>query len=247
MSNNSEGRNAADFENEIFPKFDFFSIDAVGESSDDDDSDDGNNGDFEEFADEPFVEVTRGRSASRSPATSRTSTSRSSISSVALVPPTPTSNVFSPLLESEDVPTAVPSAPVSWDFRQPLEHELFTAERQEESVTDRIFREVNEAKLRFAHFVPHETAPTCDVPPGLEPVPVSCYSGSFMTWSFNDVMEEFESEIDDSESVDERCHVEGTPVTEHFKIDTPDVSNQIALSLRSALRLRPRCPSIPAT
>ena len=118
-----EGRNAADFQNEIFSNIDLFSIDAVEGNSDDDDSDDGNNGDFEEFVDEPFVEVTRGRSASRSPATSRTSTSRSSISSVTLVPPTPTSNAFSPLLESEDVPSTVPSAPVSWDFRQPLERE----------------------------------------------------------------------------------------------------------------------------
>ena len=51
-----------------------------------------------------------------------------------------------------------------------------------------------------------------------------------MTWSFDhDVMEEFENEIGDSEdgdeSVDERCNVEGTPMTEHFKIDTPDTSN----------------------
>jgi hypothetical protein len=90
-----------------------------------------------------------------------------------------------------------------------LEREEFTFERQEESVTDRIFREINEAKLRFAHLVPQEPAPTCHTPPGREPVPVSCYSGCFMTWSFDhDVMEEFENEIGDSEdgdeSVDER-------------------------------------------
>ena len=44
------------------PIFRFFSsIDAVEGNSDDDDddSDDGNNGDFEEFVDEPFVEVAR--------------------------------------------------------------------------------------------------------------------------------------------------------------------------------------------
>ena len=49
-----------------------------------------------------------------------------------------------------------------------------------------------------------------------------------MTWSFNDVTEEFENEIGDSEvgdeSVDERCNVDGEPMTEHFKIDTPNTS-----------------------
>ena len=41
-------------------------------------------------------------------------------------------------------------------------------------------------------------------------------------------MEEFEDETGDSEvgdeSVDENCNVEGTPMTEHFKIDTPNTS-----------------------
>jgi hypothetical protein len=96
------------------------------------------------------------------------------------------------LTESDDVSFTVPLATISWDFRQPLEREEFIHERQEESETDRIFREINEAKLRFVRLVPQETAATCDTPPGLEPVPVSCYSGSFMTWSFDhDVMEEF--------------------------------------------------------
>ena len=82
------------------------------------------------------------------------------------------------------------TAPVSWDLRQPLEREEITFERQEESATARIVREIDEAKLRFAHLVYQEATPTCYMPPGLEPVPVSCYSGSFMTWSFDhDVME----------------------------------------------------------
>ena len=74
---------------------------------------------------------------------------------------------------------------------------------------------------------------TQDTPPGLEAVPVSCYSGSFMTWAFdNDLMAEFEDEIGESgvddEFVDEKCHVEGTPVTEHFDIDTsPDRSDSM--------------------
>ena len=150
----------------------------------------------------------------------------------------------------------MPVAPVSWDFRQSLERKELPSERQEESVTDRIFREINEAKLRFGHFVPRETVATHETPPGLEPGPVSCYSGSFMTWSFDhDVMKEFENDIGDSgvsdESVDENCHVEGTPMTEHFKIDTPNISVTSILttapSLRSASRLRPPCPSIPPT
>ena len=49
-----------------------------------------------------------------------------------------------------------------------------------------------------------------------------------MAWSFdNDLMAEFEDAIEESgvddEFVDEKCHVEGTPMTEHFNIDTsPD-------------------------
>ena len=50
---------------------------------------------------------------------------------------------------------------------------------------------------------------THDTPPGLEAVPVSFYSGSFMTWAFdNDLMAEFEDEIRESgvgdEFVDEK-------------------------------------------
>ena len=69
---------------------------------------------------------------------------------------------------------------------------------------------------------------TQDTPPGLEGVPVSCYSGSFRTWAFdNDLMAEFEDEIGESgfddEFADEECNVEGTPKPEHFNIDTsPD-------------------------
>ena len=49
-----------------------------------------------------------------------------------------------------------------------------------------------------------------------------------MTWSFDDdIMAEFEDEIGESgvddEFVDEKRNVEGTPMTEHFDIDTsPD-------------------------
>ena len=69
-----------------------------------------------------------------------------------------------------------------------------------------------------------------DTPPGLEGVPVSCYSGSFRTWAFdNDLMAEFEDEIGESgfddEFVDEECKVEGTPKTEHFNIDiSPEIN-----------------------
>ena len=90
-----EGQNAVHFENADLP------IDAVDNS--DGDSDDGNNGDFEELMDEPFVEVARGRSSNSSRSASP-ATSRSSILSVSLVPPTPTGNVFAPLIESEDAP-----------------------------------------------------------------------------------------------------------------------------------------------
>ena len=54
------GRNAVHFENADLP------IDVVGDDSEDDDSDDGNNGDFTEVADEPFVQVARGRSSNSS-------------------------------------------------------------------------------------------------------------------------------------------------------------------------------------
>ena len=72
------------------------------------------------------------------------------------------------------------------------------------------------------------TAMTQDTPPGLEAVPISCYSGSFMTWAFdNDLMAVFEGKIGESgvddELDDEKCNVEGTPMTEHFNIDiSPD-------------------------
>ena len=64
-----------------------------------------------------------------------------------------------------------------------------------ESVTERICREIDEARKKFGNTVA-PTAMTQDTPPGLEAVPVSCYSGSFMTWAFdNDLMAEFEDEI----------------------------------------------------
>ena len=57
MSTSCEGRNAADFQNNLS------SIDAVEGNSDEDDSDDGNNGDFEEIVDETVMEVTRAKYA----------------------------------------------------------------------------------------------------------------------------------------------------------------------------------------
>ena len=145
FSTKCEGRNAVHFENADLP------IDAVDDS--DDDSDDGNNGDFEELADEPFVPVARGRSSNPSRSVSP-STSRSSISSVSLMPPTPTSNVFEPLTESEDVPAR--EASVSWDFRQQFYGVIATSSggpTDVESVTDRIYREIDEARTKFSHIV----------------------------------------------------------------------------------------------
>ena len=69
---------------------------------------------------------------------------------------------------------------------------------------------------------------TQDTLPGLEGVPVSCFSGSFRTWAFdNGLMADFEDEIGepeyDDEFVDEECNVEGAPKTEDFDIDvSPD-------------------------
>ena len=120
-------------------------------------------------------------------------------------------------------------APISWDFRQQFSGTTAAASggsTETESVTERICREIDEAKLRFSHIV-SPTDVIQDTPPGLEPVPVSCYSGSFMTWSCDNDLAEFEDEIGESgvddEFVDEECHVEGTLMTEHFCIDTsPD-------------------------
>ena len=74
FSTKCERRNAVHFENADL------AIDVVGGDSEDDDADDGNNGDFTEVADEPFVQVTHGRSSNISRSVSP-STSRSSISS----------------------------------------------------------------------------------------------------------------------------------------------------------------------
>ena len=66
---------------------------------------------------------------------------------------------------------------------------------------------------------------TQGTPPGLEAVPVSCYSGFFRTWAFdNDIMAEFEnSKVEESgfddEFVPEECE-DNSPKTEHFNIDT---------------------------
>ena len=89
-----------------------------------------------------------------------------------------------------------------------------------------------------------------DTPPGLEGVPVSCYSGSFRTWAFdNDLMAEFEDEMGESgyddEFVDEECKAEGTPKTEHFNIDiSPDRSTSTHTAI-STTALLPRSGSRP--
>ena len=107
---------------------------------------------------------------------------------------------------------------ISWDFRQHSFGASTTAAEgptKVESVTERIYREIDEARLKFGHIV-SPTAMTHDTPPGLEAVPVSCYSGSFMTWAFdNDLMAEFEDDIGESgvddEFVDEIAMSRGRP------------------------------------
>lgn len=211
FSTKCERRNAVHFENADLP------MDVVGGDSEDDDLDNSNNGDFTEVVDEPFVQVTRGRSSNISRSASP-STSRSSMSSGLSSPPTPIGNVFEPLKESDDV--RVQEAPDSCEFRQHSSGIIATAAEgltKVESVTERICREIVEARLKFGHIV-SPTAVTHDTPPGLKVVPVSRYSGSFMTWAFDDDrMAEFEDNIGESgvddEFVDESRNVEGAPMT----------------------------------
>ena len=86
----------------------------------------------------------------------------------------------------------------SWDLRRRDPEGLLAAgggSIEVESVTGRICREIDEARKKFGHVI-SPTAMTQDTLPGLEGVPVSCYSGSFTTWAFdNDLMAEFEDKI----------------------------------------------------
>ena len=67
-------------------------------------------------------------------------------------------------------------------------------------------------------------AMTQAAPPGLEAVPVSCYSGSFRIWSSeNDIVAEREQLEADDESIFEHdsASEDGASKTEHFFIDQP--------------------------
>ena len=150
--------------------------------------------------------------------------------------------------------------PNSWDVRRHSPRGLSAAgggSTDVESVTGRICREIDETRTKLGHVI-SPTAMTQDTPPGLEGVPVSCYSGSFRTWpSDNNLMAEFEDEIEepeyDDEFVDEECNVEGTPKTEHFNIDaSPDRNNSThsnfdARSPRSASRPKRPCREMSPT
>ena len=164
------------------------SIDTVGDESD---SDDGNNGDVDEV--QCFQEVVASGTANSSRASSIGSWSPPTGS---WLPPTPISNTFGALSVDEPVRIAtVLAAPISWDFRRSSPGRSDTSA---ESVTDRICREITEAQ-QILGFRATPTAPI--IPPGLEAVPVSCYSGSFKIWSFvNDMIPDLEkSEADDEE------------------------------------------------
>ena len=206
--------------------------------SDDSDSDDGNNGDFRET--KPFTEVRRrgsttSRSTSSRPSSTGSWTPPTPIAPIALTPilpiPTATRNSIASLtvVEPQSVAQVALAAQVSWNERRfyPV-----TGENPDyrESVTDRICREIDEAR---AQFVAHPTLPTAmaqDTPPGLEVVPVSCYSGSFRTWAFDhDLIAEFDAEDNDDDYGDEDDEIfeflDNTDQTEHFFIDqSPDNS-----------------------
>ena len=101
----------------------------------------------------PFVQVACGRSSNPSRSASL-STSHSSISSGSLSPPTPISNVFELLTESDDF--IVREASNSWDFRRHSSEVIATAGgglTEVESVTGRICREIDEARKKSGHIV----------------------------------------------------------------------------------------------
>ena len=96
------------------------------------------------------------------------------------------------------------------------------------------------------------TVMTQVTPPGLEAVPVSCYSESFRTWAFdNDLIAEFDAEDNNDEYRDEddenfedhieHCFIDLSP--DNSKIGDP----RVAYLLTVPLRLTSRCHSLPPT
>ena len=82
---------------------------------------------------------------------------------------------------------------MTWDFRRHSPRAGDGA-AEAESVTGKICREIDVARKKFGHvFSP--VAMKQDTSPGLEAVPVSCYSGSFKTWAFDN---DFMAELDDA-------------------------------------------------
>ena len=150
---------------------------------------------------EPFNEIRRrgsatSRSSSSHPPSTGSWTPPTPITPIAHVP-TVVRNSFEALnvVETQSHAQVAPAAQTSWDERRVYPVTGFNPGYRE-SVTDRICREIDEARTKFVTHPSLPTAMTQDAPPGLEVVPVSCCSGSFRMWAFNnDVMAEFEDEI----------------------------------------------------
>jgi hypothetical protein len=112
--------------------------------------------------------------------------------------------------------TPAPAAPSSWDYRPSPAHSR-VSEESTESVTDRIIREIEESRVLFGIQkstvqdtiveTPHEPAVGTTgiaAPPGLQGAPVSCYTSSFASWTFNrDVIPSLEESEDDDDEVDD--------------------------------------------
>ena len=136
------------------------------------DSDDGVHNDFEEM--EPFQQVVGGRTTY--------SSNLASLSYGSWTPPTPTRNAFQAL----SVDTPAPAAPVSGDYRTSSARSVVSYDSAE-SVTKRICRDIEEVRALFGfRAVSASAVEVPGSPPGLQAVPVSCYTGSFPAWTFDD-------------------------------------------------------------